>query len=67
MNPNTEKDYLTHFQYRDGENLNARIQIHRGSEPIRGLFRLDVHICLLSPGMNVLEVGCGPVNLDGEP
>ncbi len=60
MNPNTEKDYLTHFQYRDGENLNARIQLHRRFSTNPGVYFEWMYDQLaFQPGMKILEVGCG--------
>lgn len=60
MEPNTEKNYLTLHQYRDGENLNARIQLHRrfSTNPAIYFEWIYDHLAFL-PGMKILEVGCG--------
>ncbi len=55
-----DQDYLRKHQYRQGNNLDARILLHkRYSTNPQGWYNWMFQQIDLQPGMDVLEVGCG--------
>ena len=56
----SDQNYLKTQQYRTGDNLDARIQLHRRfSTNPNNYFELMVDQLDLQLGMNVMEIGCG--------
>lgn len=60
----TYQDYLKNTQYGTSDKLNARIKLHQrfGTNPVPWM-RWVFDQLEITPGMTVLEVGCGPGNL----
>jgi len=64
MTPPIDQTYLRTEQYKDGSNLDARIQIHeRFSTNRYGWHRWVLDQFDLPPNCDVLELGCGPGHL----
>jgi ubiquinone/menaquinone biosynthesis C-methylase UbiE len=61
MSKMADQDYLLNQQYRDGSNLNARVQLHvRFSQNTYGWHPWVFDQLKASPQARVLELGCGP-------
>lgn len=60
----TDQTYLKNQQYRNANNLEARIAIHRdfGTNPYDWQWWVFDRL-KLEPGMQILEMGCGPASL----
>jgi ubiquinone/menaquinone biosynthesis C-methylase UbiE len=63
----SDQRYLEREQYKDATHLNARIQLHqRFSTNPYGWFTWVFDQLELSPGVHILEIGCGPGTLWSE-
>src|SRR5688572_32991799 len=61
MSKMADQDYLLNQQYRDGSNLNARVQLHqRFSTNTYNWYWWVLDQVKMPPQGRVLELGCGP-------
>jgi len=64
MSKYTDRSYLKNIQYKNADNLNARIALHLTySQNPYPWFRWVFDHLDLAPGKRVLEIGCGPGKL----
>ncbi len=60
----SNQDYLRKIQYKNADNLGARVNIHqRFSTNPYGWYPWQFEILGIQPGDRVLDIGCGPANL----
>ena len=64
MNKIIDQNYLKNGQYKNSDNLNARIFIHqRYSTNQYGWYRWEFEHLQVQPGERILDIGCGPAEL----